>query len=54
MSDKRNDRGSFVEQVTLGDVIGALRRTGEPMTATELSTELGISNRAVLNKLDTL
>ncbi|NKE38085.1 helix-turn-helix domain-containing protein [Natronococcus sp. JC468] len=54
MSNERDDRGKFVTQVTLEDILGILRRTSEPMTATELSTELGISNRAILNKLNTL
>lgn len=54
MSNERDDSGKFVTQVTAEDVLGILRRTGEPMTATELGTELGLSNRAVLNKLETL
>ena len=54
MSNERDDRGQFVEQVTLEDVLGVLQRTNEPMTGTEIGTELGISNRAALNKLNTL
>jgi hypothetical protein len=54
MSNERDDRGQFVEQVTLEDVLSILRRTDEPMTGTEIGTELGISNRAALNKLNTL
>lgn len=54
MSNDRDDRGQFVEQVTLEDVLGVLRRTDEPMTATEIGTELGVSNRAALNKLNAL
>lgn len=54
MSNERDDRGQFVEQVTLEDVLGILRRTDEPMTATEIGAELGVSNRAALNKLDVL
>lgn len=54
MSNERDDHGKFVKQVTLEDVLSVLQRTNEPMTATELGTELGLSNRAVLNKLNTL
>lgn len=54
MSQERNDRGQFVEQVTLEDVIATLRRVDGPMTGTELGERVGISNRAALNKLNTL
>jgi hypothetical protein len=54
MSKERDNRGQFIEQITLEDVLGVLRRTDEPMTGTEIGTELGISNRAALNKLNTL
>lgn len=54
MSNERDDHGQFIEQVTLDDVLGILRRTDEPMTGTEIGTELGLSNRAALNKLNTL
>lgn len=54
MSKDRDDQGQFVEQVTLEDVLGVLQRTNEPMTGTEIGTELSISNRAALNKLNSL
>lgn len=54
MSNERDDRGQFIEQVTLEDVLGELRRTNEPMTGTEIGERFGISNRAALNKLNTL
>jgi hypothetical protein len=54
MSQERDDSGQFVEQVTLEDVLGALRRVDGPMTGTELGERVGISNRAALNKLNTL
>jgi hypothetical protein len=54
MSNERDDRGQFVEQVTLEDVLGELRRVDGPMTGTELGERFGISNRAALNKLNTL
>lgn len=54
MSKERDDQGKFVEQVTLEDILGILRRKDEPMTGTEIGAELGISNRAALNKLNTL
>lgn len=54
MSNERDDRGQFVEQVTLEDVLGELRRVDEPMTGTELGDCFGISNRAALNKLNRL
>lgn len=54
MSNERDDRGQFIEQVTLEDVLGELRRTDEPMTGTELGNRFEISNRAALNKLNTL
>lgn len=54
MSNERDDRGQFVEQTTLADVLGVLRRTDEPMTATEIGSHLGISNRAALDKLERL
>lgn len=54
MGNERDDRGQFVEQVTSEDLLGVLRRTDEPMTAIEIGTELGISNRAALTKLNAL
>ena len=54
MSNERDDSGRFVETVTLEDVLAELRRVDEPMTGTELGERFSISNRAALNKLNTL
>lgn len=54
MSNERDDHGQFIEKVTLEDVLSELRRTDEPMTGAELGERFGISNRAALNKLNTL
>lgn len=50
---ERDDGGRFQEKVPLDDVRALFRRS-EPRTATEVAETLGISNRAALNKLDTL
>jgi predicted ArsR family transcriptional regulator len=54
MSRKRNDHGQYVEEITPETVRTIIETTNEPVTATEISTELGISNRVALNKLDAL
>jgi len=50
----RDDHGRYVETLTPDSVLALLRSIDEPMTATELATEFDVTNRAVLNKLDTL
>lgn len=54
MSKERNDHGQYVEQTAPETVRTILETTNEPLTATEISTELDISNRSALNKLDAL
>lgn len=54
MSEDRNERGRFVEKVTLGDTLTALTERNEPVTAGEVGDDLGVSSRAALNKLNEL
>ncbi|MCH7661229.1 MAG: helix-turn-helix transcriptional regulator [Euryarchaeota archaeon] len=54
MNRKRNERGRYVEQITLEDVRNVLVNADEPLTATEIGETLDITNRAALNKLDEL
>jgi predicted ArsR family transcriptional regulator len=54
MSRKRNEQGQYVEEITPETVRTVLETTNEPLTATEIGSELNISNRAALNKLNTL
>jgi len=51
---ERDERGRYRETLSPGHVLEALRRAGEPMTATELAEEFDVTNRAILNKLDGL
>ena len=51
--NERDDRGRYTEKVPLDDVRAFFERS-EPHTAGEIADELGITNRAALNKLDTL
>jgi len=50
----RDDHGRYVETLTPERVLAYLRRVDEPVTATELAEEFDVTNRAVLNKLNTL
>lgn len=50
----RDDQGRYVETLTADSVLAHLRRVDEPVTATELADEYDVTNRAVLNKLNTL
>lgn len=54
MGRQRNDHGQYVEEVSLERVLAEIKETNEPVTATEIGDALGISNRAVLNKLNVL
>lgn len=54
MSNERNDRGRFVERVSLVDVLGVVSDRDEPVTAKEVGEGLDITNRAALNKLNEL
>ncbi len=54
MGRKRNDHGQYVETVPLDRVLAEFETAAEPLTATEISDSLGVSNRSVLNKLNTL
>lgn len=54
MSNERNSNGRFVERVSLSDVTNVLAVRDEPVTATEVGEEFSITNRAALNKLNTL
>lgn len=55
-NDERNrdEQGRYVEKLTTARVLVYLRRVNEPVTATELADVFDVTNRAVLNKLDTL
>jgi len=48
---ERDENGRYREKVSLDEIRRFFRRS-EPRTATEISEELDISSRAVLNKLD--
>jgi len=50
----RDDHGRYVETLTPDSVLRYLRTVDEPVTATELASEYDVTNRAVLNKLNTL
>lgn len=49
----RDEQGRYQEKVPLDDVRQFFRNS-EPHTAAEIADELDISNRGVLNKLETL
>jgi len=51
VSRERGDHGRFVETVTLDDVLAVLREANEPLTATEVGDQLGLSIRAALDEL---
>ena len=53
-SRERDERGRYVETLTSERVLACLRRADEPLTATELASEFSVTNRAVLNKLNSL
>lgn len=54
MINERNSRGEFVEHVSLSEVMDVLAIRDEPVTAKEVGEEVGITNRAALNKLNEL
>lgn len=54
MSNERNSRGRFIERVSLNEITDVLAVRDEPVTAKEVGEEVGITNRAALNKLNEL
>lgn len=49
----RDGHGRFEEKVSLEDILDMFEK-GEPLSATDIAEEFGISNRAALNKLEKL
>lgn len=54
MSNDRDSHGRFIERVSLNEITDVLAVRDEPLTATEIGEEVGITNRAALNKLNEL
>jgi hypothetical protein len=50
----RDDRGQYAERVTPEQILAYLGRVYEPVTATDIGAEFGVTNRTALNKLDRL
>lgn len=54
MSQVREMGDTFVETVSVDDVLAVLTSTNEPLTATEIADMLNVSNRTVLDRLNAL
>jgi predicted ArsR family transcriptional regulator len=54
MSRDRGENGRFVQKASVDDVLAVLEARMDPLTGTEVGDELGISNRAALDKLNEL
>ena len=54
MNNERNSHGRFIERVSLNEITDVLAVRDEPLTAKEVGEEVGITNRAALNKLNEL
>lgn len=54
MSNDRDSHGRFIERVSLSEITDVLAVRDEPLTAKEVGEEVGITNRAALNKLNEL
>jgi predicted nucleotidyltransferase/DNA-binding CsgD family transcriptional regulator len=54
MSQVRDEEGKYREQTSVDAVLEVLKTAHEPLTATEIADQLGITSRTALNKLNEL
>lgn len=54
MSQARDEEGKYLEQTPVDEVLEVLETENEPLTATEVADQLGITSRTALNKLHEL